>query len=59
MLERQAAPSEQDGEVVDHVGGLLRDAVVGLLASGPDYLFRLFLHLRPGQFGIGEQLHRV
>src|SRR3954454_15148258 len=36
--EAQAAALEQHGEVVEHVGGLLGHALVGLLAGGADDL---------------------
>src|SRR3954468_21253547 len=43
--ECPAAAVEQDREVVEHVGGLLVDAVVGLLARGAGDLLGLLLHL--------------
>src|SRR4051794_2598711 len=43
--ERQAAGAQQHGEVVEHVGGLLHHALVGLLAGGAGDLLGLLLHL--------------
>src|SRR3954447_4221535 len=43
--QRQVARGEQDGQVVEHVGGLLGDALVGLLARGARDLLGLLLDL--------------
>ena len=45
----------QHREVVEHVGGLLGDALVGLLAHGADDLLGLLLHLGAGQRRVVEQ----
>src|SRR3954470_17388556 len=45
VREAQAAGFEQHGEVVEHVGGLLGYALVGLLAGRAGALFGLFLDL--------------
>src|ERR1700760_2800037 len=47
--EAQVAPAQQHGQVVEHVGGLLGDALVGFLAGGADDLLGLLLHLGTGQ----------
>src|SRR6186713_1271521 len=39
--EAQAARPQQNGEVVEHVGGFLGDALVALLARGPRHLLGL------------------
>src|SRR5919199_189412 len=43
--QRQPAAAQQHRQVVEHVGGLLGDALVGLLARGARDLLRLLLHL--------------
>src|SRR5918998_3379667 len=43
--EAQPARAEQHGEVVEHVGGLLGDPLVGLLPRGTGDLLGLLLHL--------------
>src|SRR5215207_8491633 len=53
--EAQTAAAQQDGEVVDDVGGLVRDALVGLLAHRAHDLLGLLLHLLAGELGICEQ----
>src|ERR687894_909135 len=55
VREAQAAAAQQDGEVVEHVGGLLGDALVGLLARRPGDLLRLLLDLGAGEGRVGEQ----
>src|SRR5829696_2402208 len=54
---RQAEPAaaQQHGEVVEDVGGLLGDAVVGLLARGAGDLLGLLLDLGAREGGIREQ----
>src|SRR4051794_36416079 len=59
VLEGQAAAGEQHGQVVQDVGGLVRHALVGLLAGGAGDLLRLLLDLRADQRRVGEQLARV
>src|SRR5215208_1094095 len=44
--QRQPARGHQDVEVVEHVGGLLADALVALLARRARDLLRLLLDLR-------------
>ena len=46
---------QQHGEVVEHVGGLLGDALVGLLARRARDLLGLLLHLLADQRGVVEQ----
>src|SRR3954453_885565 len=53
--EAQAAGLQQHGEVVEHVGGLLGHALVGLLAGGAGDLLGLLLDLGADQRGVGEQ----
>src|SRR5829696_8506110 len=55
----QAARAQQHGQVVEHVGGLLGDALVGLLAGGARDLLGLLLDLLPREGGVGEQLGGV
>src|SRR3954454_22973936 len=43
--EREPAGAQQHGEVVEHVGGLLGDALVVLLPGGAGDLLGLLLHL--------------
>src|SRR4051794_38503896 len=45
VREAQPARPQEHGEVVEHVGGLLGDALVGLLAGGAHDLLGLLLHL--------------
>src|SRR5215212_278324 len=54
--EGQAAAAEQDVEVVEHVGGLLGDAVVGLVGGGASDLVGLLAHLGADLGRIGEEL---
>src|SRR5881275_1446403 len=57
--QRQAARGEQHGEVVEHVGGLLAHALVGLALRRARYLLGLLAHFRADARRIGEQLRRV
>src|SRR6185312_16148386 len=56
---RHAAGGQQDGEVVQHVGGLFGDPLVGLLAGGADDLLGLLLDLFADQGRVVEELDRV
>src|ERR1700752_4755992 len=51
----QPAAVQQHREVVEHVGGLLGDAIVRLLARGAGDLLGLLLHLLADQSGVVEQ----
>src|SRR4051794_19450676 len=51
----QAARAQQYGQVVEHVGGLLGDAIVGLLARGARDLLGLLHHLRADRGGLRQQ----
>src|SRR5919108_5527080 len=53
--EAEPAGAQQHGEVVEHVGGLLRDPLVALLARGARDLLRLLAHLLPHVWRVGEQ----
>ena len=53
--EREPAAAQQHGEVVEHVGGLLGHALVGLLAGGAGDLLGLLLDLRADERRVGEQ----
>src|SRR5919107_1109555 len=55
----QAARAQQHGQVVEDVGGLLGDALVGLLAGGARDLLGLLPHLLAREGGVGEQLGGV
>src|SRR3954468_5150389 len=57
--EGEAAAAQQHGEVVEHVGGLLGHALVGLLARGAGDLLGLLLDLFADLRRVGEQLRRV
>src|SRR3954447_11913741 len=57
--EAQAAGVEQHGEVVEHVGGLLGHALVGLLACRARDLLGLLLDLLADERRVGEELARV
>src|SRR3954471_22436261 len=57
--ERAVAAVEQHGQVVEDVGRLLVDAVVGLLAGGARDLLGLLLDLRADARRIVEELDRV
>src|SRR3954454_441298 len=59
VLEGSVAAVEQDGQVVEDVGRLLVDAVVGLLARGARDLLRLLLDLRADLRRVVEELDRV
>src|SRR3954468_15161050 len=56
VLERQPAAVEEHGEVVEHVGGLVGHALVGLLARGAGDLLGLLLHLLADERRVREQL---
>src|SRR4051812_6318268 len=55
VLERQAAAGEQHGQVVQDVGGLVGDPLVGLLAGGAGDLLRFLLDLLADQRRVLEQ----
>src|SRR5215218_9454603 len=57
--EAQAAAAQQDVEVVEHVGGLLGDAVVGLVGGGTGDLVGLLAHLGADLGRVGEELRGV
>ena len=57
--ERDVARAQQDGEVVEDVGGLLGDALVRLARRGARDLVGLLAHLGPDQLRVVEQLDRV
>src|SRR3954454_12765822 len=57
--ERAAARVQQHSEVEEHVGGLVVDALVGLLAHGASDLLGLLLALRAGQLPVVEQADDV
>src|SRR5437763_1317508 len=59
VREGQAARGHQHVEVVEHVGGLLAHALVGLLACGASHLLGLLLDLLAGEGRVGEQLGGV
>src|SRR5829696_3416065 len=54
-----AAGREEHGQVIEHVGGFLRQALVGLVARRPCDLLRLLLDLRADELGVREQLAGV
>src|SRR5919106_4167506 len=53
--QRQPAAGHQHGEVVEDVGGLLREPLVGLAAGGPGRLLGLLADLVADPFRLGEQ----
>src|SRR4051794_6131134 len=55
IRQGQAPRVHEHVEVVEHVGGLLAYALVGLLAGGARHLLGLLLHLRADQAGVGQQ----
>src|SRR5215213_7446574 len=55
----QPARVQQDGQVVEHVGRLLGDPLVGLLAHCADDLLGLLLDLLANEPRVGEQLRGV
>src|SRR4051794_31857789 len=57
--EAEPAASEQHREVVEHVGGLLGHALVGLLAGGAGDLLGLLLDLLADVRRVPEELVRV
>src|SRR4051794_30741050 len=59
VAERAAAGVQKHAQVVEHVGGLFVDALVGLLARGAGDLLGLLLHLLADQRRGVEQLDRV
>src|SRR5215207_4882888 len=59
VAERALAALEQHREVVENVGGLLVDPVVGLLARGAGDLLGLLLDLLADAGGLVEQLDGV
>src|SRR4051794_16295540 len=59
LFQRAVAAVEEDGQVVQDVGGLLVDAVVGLLAGGARDLLGLLLDLRADARRVVEELDRV
>src|SRR3954454_19834365 len=58
VAEREVARCEQHGQVVEHVGHLLCNALVGLLASGARHLLGLLLDLLADERRLGQQLRR-
>src|SRR5690349_1342887 len=59
VLEAQPAAVQEHRQVVQDVGGLLGDPLVGLLAGGAGDLLGLLLHLLADERRVGEQLARV
>src|SRR5215210_3489324 len=59
VREGQPAGPQEHGEVVEHIGGLLGEALVGLLAGGAGDLLGLLLDLLTREAGIREQLRGV
>src|SRR3954454_7554545 len=59
VRQRQATRGQQHIEVVEHVGGLLAHALVGLLPRGAGELLGLLLDLGPREGGIAKQARRV
>ena len=59
VRQRQAAPAQQHGEVVEHVGGLLGDPLAGLLARGARDLLGLLVDLLARERRVREQPRRV
>src|SRR5256885_10126684 len=59
VLERQAARGQQDGEVVEDVGGLLAHALVRLLARGARDLLGLLADLVADLGRVGQQPCRI
>src|SRR3954449_1323599 len=59
VREIAAAAAQQNRQVVEDVGGLLVDAVVGLLARGARHLLRLLHDLLADERRVVEQLHGV
>src|SRR3954463_6069983 len=57
--EGAVAPGQQHGQVEEHVGRLVVDAVVGLLARRADDLLGLLLDLGAGQVAVVEQADDV
>ena len=57
--EAEPAGVQQHRQVVEHVGGLLGHALVGLLAGRAGDLLGLLLDLGADQRGVGEQLGGV
>src|ERR1700754_3111006 len=51
----QPARPQQHGQVVEDVGSLLGDALLGLLAGGARHLLGLFTDLLAGEGRVGEQ----
>src|SRR5689334_19841801 len=56
VAEREVARGEQHGQVVEHVGGLLGHALVGLLARRARDLLRLLLDLFADERRVGQEL---
>src|SRR5215210_5936090 len=59
VREIAAATAQQDDQVVEHVRGLLVDAVVGLLPRGARDLLRLLHDLLADERRIVHELHGV
>src|SRR4051794_37361177 len=57
--EAEPAGVQQHRQVVEHIGGLLGHALVGLLAGGAGDLLGLLLDLGADEGGVGEQLGGV
>src|SRR5215216_1721509 len=59
VRERQPAGPQEHGQVVEDVGGLLGDPLVGLLAGGADDLLGLLPDLLAREGRVREQLRGV
>src|SRR4051794_36535951 len=59
VREHQVARGQQDSQVVEHVRGLFRDPLVGLLARRARDLLGLLLNLVADERRIGEELLRI
>src|SRR5581483_8162137 len=59
VREPQPAAAQQDRQVIEDVGGLLGEALVGLLARRAGHLLGLLLDLRADARRVPEQLVRV
>src|SRR5919199_1591378 len=57
--EAEPARAQQHGEVVEHVGGLLGDALVALLARRPRDLLGLLLDLLAHRLRLSQEGRRV
>src|SRR5438045_3116258 len=57
--QREPTRRHEDGEVVQHVGGLLAEALVGLVGGGARNLVGLLAHLVADARRVREELRRV